>query len=183
MAVVSSTILVRHAQPLVSDNLPPAEWPLSDEGRRAAAALGRALDVRAVASVWVSGERKAHETAVLAFPHAAIRCRDELNEVARPWYSQPQELTDAMAAYLSGDDMAGWEPHDQVADRVARVLSELSSAGRVAIVSHGALLTALVDWQIGLEHPFEFWSGLRMPDVWKIDGKSVRRAEGRRTDV
>ena len=62
---------MRHAEPLVTDGVAAAEWPLSDQGQDDAATLGvRLTDHWHPKVVWVSPERKARETAQHAFPSA-----------------------------------------------------------------------------------------------------------------
>jgi broad specificity phosphatase PhoE len=56
-------ILIKHAKPVVTPDLPPEEWSLGDEGRAQAAALAARLKTYAPAVVVSSEERKARETA------------------------------------------------------------------------------------------------------------------------
>ena len=138
--------------------------------------LGRRLaDGLATTVVWSSPERKARQTAALAYPSVAIHVREELSEVKRPWYADPEELADGVAGYLRGEVVVGWEHRDDVLARLAQLqrLASLDagfiSRDRVALVTHGVLLTAWLHHKTGLDDPFSFWSGLRMPDAWELD--------------
>src|SRR5687767_14507270 len=55
-------ILIKHAKPVVTPDLPPEEWPLGEEGLRQADALAERLRAYAPAAVICSEELKALET-------------------------------------------------------------------------------------------------------------------------
>lgn len=175
---VTRVVLVRHAQPLVVDGTPADQWPLTDEGRHDAAALGRRLaDGPTSTIVYTSPERKARETAALALPSIAAHVREQLSEVKRPWYAKSDQFADAVANYLSGEVVAGWERREDVIDRLAWLKADSTPSERMVIVSHGVLLTTWLHYEIGLEDPFRFWSNLRMPDAWELgpEEKSLER--------
>jgi broad specificity phosphatase PhoE len=163
-------VLIRHAEPVVTDGMPPAEWPLSDQGRCDARELGsRLADASTATVVWTSPERKARETAALAFPSVVPRVRKELSEVKRAWYANPDELAGAVATYLWGEVVEGWEHRDDVIARMASLKADFEQSEFVVVVSHGVLLTTWLHHEIGLEDPFGFWSNLRTPDAWELD--------------
>jgi broad specificity phosphatase PhoE len=175
---VTRLILVRHAPPLVEDGTPADQWPLTEQGRHDAGALGRRLaDATTTAIVLTSPERKARDTAAVAFPSVVARVRPTLREVARAWYAEPDVFAAAAAHYLNGDVVAGWEPREDVLARLGPLLADLTPAVRLVVVSHGLLMTTWLDHQIGLEDPYSFWSQLRMPDAWELDleDKSLER--------
>ncbi len=178
---MTRVVMVRHAEPLVDAGMPAAEWPLTDQGRENAEALGRrTADGSAPTIVWTSPERKARDTATCAFPSATVRVRPELAEVTKPWYPTSGELADAVASYLRGDIVEGWEPRADVIARLARltpVEADLRASERAVVVSHGVLITTWLDHAIGLEDPYSFWSNLRTPDAWELDlgEESLRR--------
>jgi broad specificity phosphatase PhoE len=157
---------------------PAVEWPLTDRGQRDARALGLSLADRTTASlVWSSPERRARETAGLAFPSLELRVREQLREVKKPWYGAARDLAAAAARYLKGEPVDGWEDREHVVARLARLKLDFSSSEDDLIVSHGLLLTTWLDDEIGLEDPFWFWSNLRLPDAWVADreAKSLER--------
>jgi broad specificity phosphatase PhoE len=166
---VTRLVLMRHAQPFVADGTPAHQWPLTDEGRRDAAALGRRLaDGSTSTIVFTSPERKARETASLAFPSITAHVREQLSEVKRPWYAKSDEFAEAVAHYLSGEVIEGWERREDVIDRLGWLKADATSSERMVIVSHGVLLTTWLNHERGLEDPFRFWSNLRVPDAWEI---------------
>ena len=84
----------------------------------------------------------------------------------------------AVASYLKGEAVHGWEPRDDVGARLAVLETDFSSLETdLIIVSHGLLLTIWLDRRIGLEDPYWFWSNLQMPDAWVADfeDKSLQR--------
>jgi broad specificity phosphatase PhoE len=163
-------VLVRHTRPVVDDRTAGSEWPLTNDAIRDAQLLGATLsnDLLA-ATVFTSPERKARETAAWVFPGRVAVVRDELAEVRRPWYATAADLSSAAAGYLSGKQIEGWEPQEEVVARVESLRTELLSSERCVIVGHGTLMTVWLDHEIGLDDPLTFWTRLRMPDAWALD--------------
>jgi broad specificity phosphatase PhoE len=180
---VTSVILIRHAEPLVVHGARPAAWPLTERGRKDAHLLGESL-LGALADpvVWASPERRAGETASLAFPRVQAVVRDQLSEVEKPWYGSADEHADAVARYLRGDQIRGWERRAGVLDRLGQLNSDIASVERPVLVTHGVLLTTWLDHQIGLADPASFWAEMEMPDAWAVDtdARSVHRIRWRR---
>ena len=116
-----------------------------------------------------SPERRARETAALAFPSVVAGIRNQLSEVRKPWYASGDEHANAVADYLKGEVLAGWERREDVISRVAQLKSEFGSSDRLVLVSHGLLLTTWLAHESGLNDPLSFWSDLRMPDVGDFD--------------
>ena len=163
-------LLIRHAQPLVAEGTPADDWPLTDKGRFDAGALvGRLADRSMTTIVYTSPERKARETAALAFPSVAAQVREQLREVKRPWYAKPKEFTHAVAEYLKGEVVEGWESREDIAVRLASLTADSAPWERTVVVTHGVLLTTWLHQVVGLEDPFGFWSNLRIPDAWELD--------------
>jgi broad specificity phosphatase PhoE len=175
---VTRLVLIRHAEPLVSGGTPGAQWRLTNEGKENAGALGRRIDERSPTPlVWTSPERKARETAEHAFPSVPTVVREELGEVEKPWYPTTDELTQAVASYLGGEIVAGWERREDVIARLSPLRADVGPGERLAVVSHGVLLTVWLNDEGVLEDPFAFWSELRTPDAWELDleDKSLQR--------
>jgi broad specificity phosphatase PhoE len=167
---MSSVVFVRHAEPSVAIGTPGAQWPLTNEGKGAARVLGERVARRSpVALVWASPERKALQTAESAFPSGPTRVRDELGEVGKPWYTTTDELRQAVARYVGGDAVEGWERHEDVAARLHLLAADITSAERLVVVSHGVLLTTWLSQFGVLDDPFAFWADLRTPDAWELD--------------
>ena len=170
-AAVRRMIFLRHAEPLSTDGAPAPEWPLTEQGRSDARALGRSLaEGSPNFTVWTSPERRAAETAALAFPSAAIEVREQLAEVKKQRYATADEHADAVAGYLKGEPVRGWERRDDVVSRLAELETGIASLeDDLIVVSHGVLLTTWLDHDRGLADPYWFWSNLRMPDAWVVD--------------
>jgi broad specificity phosphatase PhoE len=162
----------------MSGETPGGEWPLTEKGRDDASVLGSVLASRSQSSiVWTSPERRARETAALAFPLAAAGVRAELSEVKKPWYESADEHANAVGRYLSGEAVEHWEHRDSVVSRISQLKSDFRWSESLALVSHGLLITTWLHNELGLDDPLSFWSDLRMPDAWELslDQKSLER--------
>jgi len=137
---VTPVVLLRHAEPLMVGETPGADWPLTEKGRNDATMLGPSLAGRsASAIVLTSPERRARETAALALPSVVARVRDQLSEVKKPWYDSADEHTSAVAKWLKGDVVAGWERREDLIRRIAQLRSDFGSSESLVLVSHGLL--------------------------------------------
>jgi broad specificity phosphatase PhoE len=175
---VTPLVIIRHAEPLVSGDTPGAQWRLTREGKDNARVLGgRVMERSPISLVWTSPERKARETAEPAFPSVPTRVREQLSEVEKPWYPTTDELRRAVASYVSGEIVEGWERREDVIARLDLLQADIGPGERLAVVSHGVLLTIWLDHVGTLEDPFAFWSDLRTPDAWEVDleRKSLER--------
>ena len=96
--------------PEVDAAIPPGEWPLSEQGRAAAARLVLPRGVRILSSA----ERKAVETAEAIGGEIVVDAR--VNEVRRPrvW---GEDFREQARAYVGGTRHAGWEAHAEVTAR------------------------------------------------------------------
>ena len=179
---MTRVVLVRHAEPQITGGTPGAEWPLTERGRKDATALGKILVGHAASAiVLTSPERRASETAALSLPSVVADIRDQLSEVKKPWYASADEHASAVAKYLKGEAIEGWERREDVISRIGQLKSDLESSKIFVFVSHGVLLTIWLDHEIGLSDPLSFWSDLRMPDAWVADceDKSLERIVAR----
>lgn len=172
-------ILVRHAEPDASPDVPPTAWVLSERGRAAAAALVRTLPHGV--SLVSSAEPKAWQT--LGGTDAVTR-DPRFGEVDRPLEPWSDDFRSARSAYVAGKRHPGWEAH---ADVVARFQAGVDAAlptdgSAVAIASHGMALTT---WLVGVgvlppDEAAAFWADLRFPDAHAVDlaAREVRRYNG-----
>lgn len=171
-------VLIRHAEPAVTNDIAPAQWLLTAQGRSDATLLGQRLTAAFTGyPVWASPEIKAGQTAALAFPSTVARVREQLREVDRPRYADPDDLANALKAYLEGKATDGWERREEALARLALLEADAAGLRCLVVVSHGLLITTWLQHHLDLDDPFSFWSGLRTPDAWEFDPeeRSLRR--------
>ena len=138
--------LIRHAHTEPRPDVPSAEWGLTAAGREAARELALRddwLDLTLVAS---SPEPKARATASPIAEAAALDLRldRDLREAGRPWVDG--DYAAEARRYLSGEDLPGWEPAEDVRERMERAVRLLAveAGGPLAVVSHGLSLSLLL---------------------------------------
>ncbi|MBO0811350.1 MAG: histidine phosphatase family protein [Microlunatus sp.] len=173
-----TVIIVRHAEPEVRADLPPASWPLSPAGRLAAAGLHGTLP--AAAGLASSSELKAIETICLAaaVEPEAVTVDDHFGEVRRPGEPFDDHHRDRRLAWITGRPdarHAAWETPEQAARRFQDGLDQLD--GEIVVVgTHGMIITAWLV-AIGEVRPGDAagacWQQLAFPDVLTI---TLRRA-------
>jgi broad specificity phosphatase PhoE len=166
---------VRHAMAVPAEGVHPTEWHLDGVGRADAARLADRLEVApAVGCLVSSTEPKAAETAaaIAARWDAELVLDARLREALRPWIGPGYRAV--AHRYLRGELPEGWEPHGEVASRVAACLADAldTAAGRpVVVVSHGLALALHLGDRLGSDFDREsFWSSLAFPDAWALDG-------------
>ncbi|WP_152361359.1 histidine phosphatase family protein [Microlunatus speluncae] len=165
--------LIRHAAPMTSADVDPAEWRLSPAGRRAATALGpRIPEPAALAS---STELKAVETLSFATGRAAaeLHLDRRFGEVVRPGEPYDDDHRSRRLAWVEGrpdDRHRTWESLAQAAARFQAGLDDFD--GDVVVATHGMVLTA---WLVsrGVVRPGaeagDFWTRLAFPDLINTD--------------
>jgi broad specificity phosphatase PhoE len=140
---VSRVYLIRHAHTEPHANVPSPEWGLSDEGRAAARALALRDEWLDLALVAASPEAKSRATAEPIAEAAALDLRldSDLREAGRPWVDG--DYAAVARRYLAGDEIPGWEPADDVRERIDRAVRTLAveAGGSLAVVSHGLALS------------------------------------------
>jgi broad specificity phosphatase PhoE len=140
---VSRVYLIRHAHTDPRADVPSPEWGLSDEGRAAARRLALRDEWLDVALVAASPELKARATAEPIAEAAALDLRldPDLREAGRPWVDG--DYAAVARRYLEGEDILGWEPADDVRERMERSVRTLAleAGGSLAVVSHGLALS------------------------------------------
>lgn len=159
--------LVRHTAVELVDGVPPPDWPVTEEGRRAAERLARDPAWRGLALVATSPEAKAVATAepIARAAELAPHLDADLREVAR--HGTPvlprARYADLVSRYLAGEPFEGWEPQEHARRRMSAALDRAAaSPGPAAVVTHGLVL-ALV---LGLSP--EEWEALPLPGVVRV---------------
>lgn len=163
--LLRDVMFIRHAEPLVEPDRPPAEWQLSLRGKELSYELGARLASTGLRRLVTSPEEKARETATVLAEVLGVNviADDRLREVQRPWIDG--NFADVVACYLHGDLIEGWEPVEEVASRWEAFFVSRPSEGPIGVVTHGTAMSCL----LGGGDPADrarFWSDLTMPDAW-----------------
>lgn len=173
---------VRHALPAADPATPARDWPLTPEGRDAAAALARSIQgLPGPRALVTSDERKAVETAEAmcdALDLAPAEVCADLREVQRPWTEGDYRA--AAREYLRSGSAPGWEPREEVLGRVTTALVDhWWPEGTTIAVGHGLAMSIWAAEAIDGRDAIEFWEGLAFPDAWlyREDGTLRRVAD------
>ena len=173
---------IRHARVSPDPSTPAGDWPLTPEGREAAARLGRSLPpLPGPLSAVTSDERKATETAEALSAALALGPADisaGLREVERPWTDGDYRA--AARAYLRTGTAPGWEPRDDVLERISTALAEhWRPEGTTIAVGHGLAMSIWAGDAVSGLDAVEFWDGLTFPDAWLFGGVDTFQRIGR----
>lgn len=169
---------VRHSMAVPEESVHPTGWHLDDRGREDAARLADRLEVAPrLGALVTSTEPKALETAEAIGARWQVPVMDDarLREAIRPWIGPGYRAV--VHRYLRGELPEGWEPHDEVAHRVAAAVEGAivaAAGGAVVVVSHGLALAVHLGERLGPAFDREsFWSGLAFPDAWLLDASGT----------
>lgn len=186
--VISPITYVRHSMPVPEQSVHPTAWHLDDRSRADAARLAERLEVAPVIGALVtSTEPKAIETAeaIAARWDVMVVADDRLREAIRPWIGSGYRAV--AHRYLRGEVPDGWEPHNEVAARMAASVADATRAAAdrpVVVVSHGLALAVHLGERLGVAFDREsFWSGLTFPDAWALDAAGVLHRPLARADA
>jgi probable phosphoglycerate mutase len=151
-------VLVRHGETewtRSGQHTGRTDIPLTEAGRRAARAVGAALEGRRFALVLTSPLSRAAETCRLAGLGASAEERDELREWDYGAYEGRRTVDirkERPGWSLWRDGVPGGESAADVGARADRVIAELRSvAGDAAVFGHGHALRVLAARWVGLE--------------------------------
>jgi broad specificity phosphatase PhoE len=151
-------VLVRHGETEWSRagrHTGRTDVPLTDAGRKQAAALGASLRGREFALVLTSPLSRASETCRLAGLGEVAQERADLMEWDYGAYeglTTPEIREERPGWTLWRDGVPGGETSEEVGARVDRVIAELRAAGGdAAIFAHGHLLRVLAARWLGLD--------------------------------
>jgi broad specificity phosphatase PhoE len=167
-------VLIRHAMPAVTHGVDANDWPLSAEGRAAAATFAENLAAYQASNVVSSVEPKAAETAgiIAARLGVPVELVPGLHEherrgvgllgraafeaaVAR-FFARPTEL------------VLGGETADATSERfwqaVTGVIARADAGRDILVVTHGTVLSLFAARAAGAD-VLVLWRGLRLPDA------------------
>jgi len=176
-------ILIKHASPAVDPRLPSDQWSLSDAGRAACVPLAKALEKYRPTHVVTSDEPKAYETArevgkILSVP---VTEADDLYEHDRgnvPHMKTGEVLSAVQNFFLHPTRLVlGRETAQQAFSRLTSALDAVLAShddAALAVVTHGTVLSLLVEAKAGVE-PFGFFRRMALPSFvvfelpeWKL---------------
>jgi broad specificity phosphatase PhoE len=179
-------ILIKHASPQVRAELPPEQWPLSEEGRAKCVLLSKHLAALSPAAVVSSEELKAAETGkiVAGLLGVPFDTAPDLHEHDRS--NVPQLRT---AEFISMMELLFRRPGELVLGRETAVaaLSRFRSAldevllghpeGNVAVVSHGTVIALLLEKLDPSRKGYEVWRAMKLPSfaVLSVPGMTLDR--------
>lgn len=132
---------------------------LSDLGRRQARRLGVRLEGEAFDAVYCSDLRRAVETAELVFPGRTFVFDTRLREIARgvlegqlgaELVGEQRDVYAAMQRDLLNIRPPGGENYRDLAARAVPWLEGLPASGKVAAVTHGGVIFALLHHIVGV---------------------------------
>ena len=69
--------------------------------------------------------------------------------------------------------LPGWEPHEEVVERIHAVVVEFGSDA--VYVGHGTALTLYFKHRSRNLDAYTFWAELRNPDAWQLSGTGLAR--------
>lgn len=166
-------ILIRHAAPAQDPNVPPPQWPLSDEGRTAARALAAKLKHLAPAAVVSSPEIKVLETVQILTEGFGLEVATDpaFAELHRPnWpFSDTATFEARVACLLENPHLSieGAEPAGEAAARFSEGLFR-HAARPLMVGTHGTILAAYLGLETG-RCDAELWKSLRLPEALVLD--------------
>jgi broad specificity phosphatase PhoE len=177
-AAGSRLILVKHAMPMVTPGAPPTTWPLSEEGRMAARALGDKLKAYSPAAIVASYEAKAFDTARAMAGVLGLTAGQDpglgehLNETGD--FLDRAVLEARIAQMFAQPDklVHGEETGDHARERFAAAIAKQRQAlpaGTLVLVAHGRVIALWASRRLGVE-AMSLWRRLGLPSALVIDG-------------
>jgi 2,3-bisphosphoglycerate-dependent phosphoglycerate mutase len=179
-------ILIKHASPQVQSDLPPEQWPLSDDGRAKCALLAKAVAEYSPAGVVSSEEVKALETGrivagLLGVPFDTAPDLHEHDRSNVPQMRTPEFISMMELLFRRPNDLVlGKETAVAALSRFRSALDEvlLGQPDRnVAVVSHGTVIALLLENLDESRKGYDVWRAMKLPSfaVLSLPGMGVER--------
>jgi broad specificity phosphatase PhoE len=172
-------ILIKHAKPLITPNMPAKSWLLSEEGQKDTENFAFMLKPYQPQQIFSSPEPKAMETAltlttVLKIPFLIVddlyehqRANEPYDDDRAVFISKIKNLFDNPDKLVYGEETAN--------QALIRFHVGLLSAWRkfrddnIAVVTHGTVMSLFMAHVIPTINGFELWNCLKMPDAVVLD--------------
>lgn len=178
-------ILVKHSQPEIVEVLSAHEWNLSESGRSRAALLTDELKPYQPEVLVSSVEPKARQTAEILGESLNLKVQiaeglHEHNRHGIPFYSH-DEFQSIVRKFFEKPDILifGNETADQALVRfraAVEVVMKTCIDKRIAIVSHGTVISLFVSWVTGGDG-YSLWEALGLPSFVVLDLQNKRLLE------
>lgn len=174
---MSKIFLVRHGTPVVSPEVPAAEWPLSDAGRDAVTRLARQHEWPLVSGIYHSLEPKAKDTAHTLSRHLRaplIPC-PMLGEIAfdQSIFYDQETFESIVGDFLQRESQGPFgETYHEAENRIVSALRSIvaeSGPGLPIAVSHGRVLAVLWSYLLGKRLSLHEWRAIPMPGLALVD--------------
>jgi broad specificity phosphatase PhoE len=185
--VKAPLILVRHSAVSVDPNVPAAQWRLSADGRFRCYQLAGQLQPYQPTRFITSDEAKAVETGQIMAAQLGLPCTigadlHEHNRAGLPFFEDKDAWATAVSHFFAHPDqpVLGEETAVQARQRLERALAQLQQQypdGRLALVSHGRILTAFISYYNSAVAPLPFWHNLTLPCAFILDALSYQLQE------
>jgi len=175
-------LIIKHARPAVNPAMPPEQWPLSDEGRAAAAKLADALRAFAIRQIFHSDEVKSIETAAVISSklNMPFEFRADIHEHDRsnvPHMRSGEFISHIELFFRKPDELVlGKETANECSARFRKAIDAIIAEhdhGDIAVVTHGTAM-ALYLAQLGAGKPFDIWRRMGLPSFAVIDTQSMK---------
>ncbi len=163
-------ILIKHALPQIDPDVPSALWVLGEEGRAAAAEMGRRLAGLGARAVISSTEPKAVETGQIIARELGLPCSadEDFGETKRETVGfLPREAFDAGICKFFAEPLDlvfGEETADQAYERFSGAIERHEAAGEgpLIIAAHGTVISLFLSRRTGAD-AMELWRSLKLP--------------------
>jgi broad specificity phosphatase PhoE len=174
-------VLIRHAPPDITPEVPSPRWVLSAQGRERCGWLADQLDTLGVARLYSSLEPKALETAALVGMRLGleVRPRPDLHENDRTSlaFGSADGLKHTIRRFFEApfERVMGRETARDALTRfktAVRALVAEAPDETVAVVAHGVVITLLAASRNAID-PFDFWDALSSPCCVVLDAASL----------
>ena len=174
-------VFIRHGKPQIDENVPSAQWRLSDAGANATAALAEHFRDYAFTAIASSPEPKAVGTAqALALPlNLPVEIDAGLAEQARHsvGFLALEELNAGIARFFhsTSELVFGDETADQAFARFDAALARQKARGArdLVLVTHGTILTLYLSRTLAID-PMPFWRTLPAPAAMVVESGQIR---------
>ena len=180
-------VLIRHSAVVVEPGVLAARWRLSKNGRFLSHHLADQLRPYRPTRFVTSDEAKAVETGRIMAAQLGLPCTIEAdlhehNRAGLPFFEDKVAWKTAVSHFFAQPDqpVLGEETAVQARQRLERTISRLQQQypdDKLAMVSHGRILTAFISGYNTAVDPYPFWQNLTLPCAFILNAASYQLQE------